>query len=258
MDMTLISWGDEIKATRDGRVSGYLVRFGSPRDTDLEGDYFAPTTDFGRPAKSGDTFDLNLYYHHGLDAKVGRKAIGRGTVTVDDVGLWYEAQIDMSDEYREAIADLAQKKRLGFSSGAAGHLVVREPSGVGKSHRIACWPLGEASLTPQPAEPRNMATVKSLTDLLESDDAPARPTTIKELERRLREALSLSRREAATIASKAWPVLSDSDDGQDEPGADPDGVKATSDATAQVAASTDTTRRDLLRRAMEQQARAQA
>lgn len=323
MDMTLINWGDAVKATKDGKVSGYLVRFGSPRDTDLEGDYFSPSTDFGRPAKTGDTFDLNLYYHHGLDAKVGRKAIGKGTVTVDEIGLWYEAQIDMSDEYRAAIASLATEKRLGFSSGAAGHLVVRQPSGVGKSYRIESWPLGEASLTPQPAEPRNMASVKSLGEMAmpmtmvpaedpfegwvanaasavlsdlfwrmqdairESADGEGeygsaasiidrfaalakeavasmgvkclgeRPTTIKQLERRLREALSLSRKEAATIASKAWPVLSDSDDGQDDQ-PEPDGVKATSEATAEVAASTDTTRRDLIRRAMEQRAQAQA
>ena len=300
MDM-LMTYGDAIKATPDGRVSGYLVRFGSPRDTDLEGDFFTKSTDFGRPMAEGETFPLRLYYAHGMDPKIGRRAIGNGTVKMDAAGLWYEGQIEQSDEYREMIKRLAAEGRLGFSSGAAGHLVIREATGIGKSSRITAWPLGEASLTPRPAESRNLASVKSLDEVKndyempdmsempgempESEDempaSPAevfagwqmdaaesiigrltgrmleavgemleygrpiadidgvlteyhrillevaqmptagksfrrssgRPTTIKEFERQLRDALSLSRREAATIASKSWPILRDAEDG---------------------------------------------
>jgi len=142
MDMLTI-YGDAIKATDDGKVAGYLVRFGSPRDTDLEGDFFTRATDFGRPLDEGEQFPLRLYYAHGMDPKVGRKAIGAGVVTVKDAGLWYEAQIDQSDEYRQMIKRLAQEGRLGFSSGAAGHLVIREATGIGKSSRINAWPLGK-------------------------------------------------------------------------------------------------------------------
>ena len=79
-----------------------------------------------------------------------------------DFGLWYEAQLDMADEYAKMIYDLAQKGKLGFSSGAASHMVDREK--VGKSFEIKRWNLAEASLTPQPAESRNMASVKRYFD----------------------------------------------------------------------------------------------
>jgi phage head maturation protease len=299
MDM-LLNYGDAIKATLDGKVAGYLVRFGSPRDTDLEGDFFTKSTDFGRPMAEGETFPLRLYYAHGMDPKVGRKAIGDGVVKMDAAGLWYEGQIEQSDEYREMIKRLASEGRLGFSSGAAGHLVIREATGIGKSSRITAWPLGEASLTPRPAESRNLASVKSLDEIKNDYEMPGmpgempgdmpegelpaspaevfagwqmdatesiigrltgrmleavgemleygrpiadidgvlteyhrillevaqmptagksfrrstgRPATIKQFERQLRDALSLSRREAAAIASKSWPILRDAEDG---------------------------------------------
>lgn len=152
-------FGDAIKTVGD-TVKGYLVRFGSPDDTDLEGDYFTPNTDFGRPMKEGQKFALNLYYHHGQDSVLGTKSIGTGFVKMDNVGLWYEAQIDMSDEYGKMIAELAKKGKLGYSSGAAGHMVERTKKG--NSYEITRWTIGEASLTPRPAESRNIATIKSL------------------------------------------------------------------------------------------------
>jgi len=333
MDMLTI-YGDAIKATDDGKVAGYLVRFGSPRDTDLEGDFFTRATDFGRPLDEGEQFPLRLYYAHGMDPKVGRKAIGAGVVTVKDAGLWYEAQIDQSDEYRQMIKRLVQEGRLGFSSGAAGHLVIREATGIGKSSRINAWPLGEASLTPRPAESRNMATIKSLAEIKDDygmpmmpegempeaeqeDEMPlspadvfagwqaeasemligrltgrmleavsemieygkpiedidavlteyhrillevakmpeaakcyavqsGRPSTITQFERRLRDALALSRREAATIASKSWPILRDAGDGDEsDTKADGPAVAANNDDQTDL-------RRDLLRRSIAQ------
>jgi len=77
----------------------------------------------------------------------------------------------MRDEYEKRIMELAAAGKLGWSSGAAGHLVEREQ--VGKSWRIKSWPIAEASLTPTPAEPRNNAvSVKSLFD----DIQPAQET----------------------------------------------------------------------------------
>jgi phage head maturation protease len=294
MDDLMVGFGDAVKSTPDGRVAGYLVRFGTPRDTDLEGDFFTASTDFGRPTNEGDQFPLRLYYAHGMDNQIGRKAIGDGVVTVKSAGLWYEGQIAESDQYREMIKRLAQEGRLGFSSGAAGHLVIRETTGVGKACRIKAWPLGEASLTPRPAESRNVASLKSIVNTkddygmepgepeMEEPEAPltpdtvfvgwdteavemivgrltsrmveavsemleygkpvsdidqvlteyhrillqvaampeaskafdrpvGRPATITQFERRLRDALSLSRREAATIASKTWSILRDAE-----------------------------------------------
>jgi hypothetical protein len=69
MMQTMVSFGDAIKADDNGRVRGYLVRFGG---ADLEGDYFTASTDFGRPMKSGERVPMNLYYHHGQDKQVGK------------------------------------------------------------------------------------------------------------------------------------------------------------------------------------------
>lgn len=156
---TLVNFGSAIKADDSGRVRGYLVRFGGQ---DLEGDYFTPQTDFGRPMKSGDRVPMNLYYHHGQDRTIGKSRIGTGYITMDDKGLWYEAQIEMADEYQKMIADLAKSGKLGYSSGATGHMVERKKSADGR-YEITRWPIGEASLTPTPAEPMNM--VKSLKDM---------------------------------------------------------------------------------------------
>lgn len=160
----LVTFGDEVKVTSSGKVSGYLIRFGG---TDLDGDFFTQSCDFGRPTNVGDSFKMNLYYAHGMDDVVGKETVGTGRVVVKDAGLWYEGQIEISDEYRKMIAKLGQEGRLGFSSGAASHLVERKS--VGNASQIIRWNLAEASLTPKPAEPRNMASVKSLKSLIDAE-----------------------------------------------------------------------------------------
>jgi hypothetical protein len=159
MEMLTV-YSDGIKSDKLGHVSGYLVRFGSPDAVDLEGDYFTQNTDFGFPVKSGSAVPLNLYYHHGMDTAVGKRCIGTGYVKMTDAGLWYEAQVDLADEYGKMIAKLCKQGVMGYSSGAAGHLVQRKSTaGV---NEIVTWPIAEASITPTPAEYRN--TVKSLKD----------------------------------------------------------------------------------------------
>ena len=162
MEEKLIYFGCDIKAVGN-TVKGYLVRFGKPDDTDLEGDYFTKNTDFGRPLKDGQKFALNLYYHHGQDKVIGTKSIGTGFVKMDSVGLWYEAQVDMNDEYNKMIMKLVEEGKLGFSSGAAAHMVERKS--YGNSSEISRWNIAEASLTPRPAEYRNLAVVKSLEEM---------------------------------------------------------------------------------------------
>ena len=160
MDLLTV-YSDAIKSDRLGSVKGYLVRFGSPDATDLEGDYFTPQTDFGFPIKAGERVPLNVYYHHGMDKFVGKKSIGTGYVKMDETGLWYEAQLDMADEYGSMIAKLCKQGKMGYSSGAAGHMVERKS--VGKASEITRWCIAEASITPTPAEYRN--SVKSLEDM---------------------------------------------------------------------------------------------
>jgi phage head maturation protease len=157
MDL-LTSSVDGIKSDRLGYVKGYLVRFGDTKTADLEGDYFTASTDYGFPVSKGQRVPLNVYYHHGMDSMVGKKSIGTGFVKMDDTGLWYEAQLDLADEYGSMIAKLCKQGKMGFSSGAAGHLVERKS--MGGAAEITRWPIAEASITPTPAEYRN--SVKTL------------------------------------------------------------------------------------------------
>jgi len=154
----LTSSVDGIKSDRLGYVKGYLVRFGDTKTADLEGDYFTKATDYGFPMTEGKRVPLNVYYHHGMDSSVGKKSIGTGFVKMDDTGLWYEAQLDLADEYGSMIAKLCKQGKMGFSSGAAAHLVERKS--MGGAAEITRWPIAEASITPTPAEYRN--SVKSL------------------------------------------------------------------------------------------------
>jgi phage head maturation protease len=154
----LTSSVDGIKSDRLGYVKGYLVRFGDTQTADLEGDYFTKSTDYGFPMTEGKRVPLNVYYHHGMDAQVGKKSIGTGYIKMDDTGLWYEAQLDLADEYGSMIAKLCKQGKMGFSSGAAAHLVERKS--MGGAAEITRWPIAEASITPTPAEYRN--SVKTL------------------------------------------------------------------------------------------------
>jgi HK97 family phage major capsid protein len=152
----LAFFGDTVKALGDGKVGGYLVKHSGASDPDLTADYFDASTDIHSPDV------LPVLYQHGFDAKIGKRVLGKAKTGRDDVGLWIEAQLDMRDEYDKAIYALAEKGKLGWSSGALSHLVEREP--VGKSMHIKTWFIGEASMTPTPAEPRaNVIPIKSLT-----------------------------------------------------------------------------------------------
>jgi len=154
----LTSTVDGIKSDRLGYVKGYLVRFGDTKATDLEGDYFTRSTDYGFPMEEGKRVPLNVYYHHGMDQAVGKKSIGTGYIKMTDEGLWYEAQLDLADEYGKMVAKLCKQGKMGFSSGAAAHMVERKS--MGGASEIIRWPIAEASITPTPAEFRN--SVKSL------------------------------------------------------------------------------------------------
>ena len=155
----MIYQGGEVKALGNGKLAGYLVRFSNADQADLEGDYFTAASDLG----ISDERKLPVYYQHGMDTQIGKSKIGTGIGTIDDVGLWFEAQLDLRDKYERMIYSLAEKGKLGWSSGAAGHLVEREP--VGKAYHLKSWVIAEASLTPTPAEPRNtVMPIKSILD----------------------------------------------------------------------------------------------
>jgi HK97 family phage major capsid protein len=151
MEETLIFQSGEVKALGNGKVGGYLIRFTSENEPDLEGDYFADDTYYGKSAS------VDVYYQHGLDGVLKRRVIGEAALEKKDAGVWAEAQLELRDEYERAIYELAEAGKLGWSSGTAGHLMERDGS------KITRWPIVEASLTPTPAEPRNSAIpLKSL------------------------------------------------------------------------------------------------
>jgi phage head maturation protease/transcriptional regulator with XRE-family HTH domain len=147
----MIFFGEPVKALGDGKIGGYLVRFSDADSPDLTGDFFTKNTEFFVE----DGGKLPVLYDHGFDKVLKRRKIGTGTVKADKVGLWFEAQLALRDEYEKKIYKMAEMDKLGWSSGAAGHLSSRKSAG--NANEIVEWGLAEASLTPTPAEPRNSA-----------------------------------------------------------------------------------------------------
>jgi HK97 family phage major capsid protein len=156
MEETLIAYGSETKALGEGKVGGYLVRFSTESDPDLTNDYFTKDTDLHCPP------EVPVLYNHGLDKTIKKRVIGNAVVSIDEVGAWAESQLNMRDEYEKKIYEMVEAGKLGYSSGALSHLVERIPAGKGVSF-IKSWFVGEVSLTPTPAEPRNsVVSIKSL------------------------------------------------------------------------------------------------
>lgn len=177
MDDNLIYYGDTVKALGDGKVGGYLVRWGGPKDVDLAGDFFDKNTELGITEDA----KLPIYYEHGYDGHFKGTRIGRGYgMKFDDIGAWLEAQLEVRDDYERELLKLAEAGKLGWSSGAAGHLVERES--VGKSWYIKSWPIAEASLTTTPAEARNCAvSIKSIYEKQPEEIQDQTQTTIEEV-----------------------------------------------------------------------------
>jgi len=167
MDDNLIYYGDAVKVLGEGRVGGFLIRYSNDAQPDLEGDFFNAQTDLGIETGAR----LPVYYQHGFDPIFQTKRIGRATAEFQEAGVWLEAQLEMRDDYERGLMELAEAGKLGWSSGAAGHLVEREQ--IGKSWHIKSWPIAEASLTPTPAEPLNaVVSIKSLLPKTPEQDEP--------------------------------------------------------------------------------------
>jgi len=172
----LVNFGDPaVKVmSKDGsktKVGGYLVRFTTPKDPDLEADYFDKQTDFVMefPGKSYTWFNHRLPVE-GNDGKRSalKRRLSDAELSVDDVGVFMAGVLDESDAYEKFLADLARAGKLGLSSGTARHLVESTPQKNGTNH-IDLWPIGlDASYTHAPAESRNR--VVALKSLLPAED----------------------------------------------------------------------------------------
>lgn len=156
MEDEFVLFGGELKALGNGRVGGVLVRMTDQNNPDLTNDFFSAKSDVRFPEM------LDVYYNHGMDATLKKRVIGTAKLSRTETSdIWAETQLNMRDEYEQRIYAMAEAGKLGYSSGALPHLVEREPAG--KAFHIKTWVIGEASLTPTPAEYRNtVRTIKSL------------------------------------------------------------------------------------------------
>lgn len=150
----LISYGSAVKSA-DGKVSGYAVRFSGK---DLAGEGFSRETNYGFAGETSKRVDILLHHAQPMETKTGKRVqvtepIGYATLKMADDGIMVEdAILFTADRYTKYL------DKLGWSTGAAAHAVVRD------GNTIKQWQIAEVSLTPFPAEPRNMVAAKSLAD----------------------------------------------------------------------------------------------
>lgn len=150
----LISYGSAVKSA-DGKVSGYAVRFGGK---DLAGEGFSRETNYGFAGETSKRVDILLHHAQPMETKTGKRVqvtdpIGYATLKMADDGIMVEdAILFTADRYTKYL------DKLGWSTGAAAHAVIRD------GNTIKQWQIAEVSLTPFPAEPRNMVAAKSLAD----------------------------------------------------------------------------------------------
>lgn len=138
-----------VKALGQHRVGGYLVLWGDENQKDIAGEWFTPRTK-GLTDIFKAVGKIPMYYHHGKDPGLGFDIVGvYDVMTPDDVGLWAEAQLDISNKYVAAIRELVGKGALGQSSQALASSRKVAPTG-----EILQWIIAEGTLTPTPCEPR--------------------------------------------------------------------------------------------------------
>lgn len=147
-----------VKTLGDGSVmvEGYGVVFGG---RDLTGDTFTAETDFGLDRSP---VGMPVFYNHTLHPIIKTRIGSVKEVAPDDVGLFFQLELDTSNEYLEEILKLAQEGRVGLSTGTASHLMRSE------NNVIKSWHLMEVSLTTTPAEPRTLGVSKKMDEQTKS------------------------------------------------------------------------------------------
>lgn len=180
----------------DTLVEGWGMPFFGPFEAgdgigrDFDGEYFSPNTDFLFDWFKGERPSL---YQHTMDKSVGTSRLG-GVVAHEkmDEGIWTRVQLDLRNQWYEAVRKLVKDGALSFSSGAY-------PMGVqvSKSGEILRWPWVELTMTPTPANPyaslsaAKSATVPTLPYVIvdgeahEITKAPEEPAEVVESARRI-------------------------------------------------------------------------
>ena len=199
----LIAIGGEIKSlSAAGEVGGYLVRWGSPQEKDLEGDYFTKNTYFGSQDGAGADVFMNHCIPLGKGLEEFADWMGKPIKTSrDTIGLFAKTVLDLADEYEKIIFDLVAQGKLKWSSGTASHLVKRAKDG-----QIKRWVIADASLTPIPAEWRGsnkVYPIKSYQDMFEAWSVEGLVNLAKATDSSAREIPDDLRREAEMLKALA-------------------------------------------------------
>lgn len=141
------------KSTGRDRVRAYSHLWGDPDVVDIEREFFTKSTDFWDTELA--SWRRPLTYDHGQEESTkALPIIGHIDAFGDDeIGRWYEAELDKNHKYRKAIDRLLSARVLGSSSDSAPQYVVRKSQKNG-SVWLAVWPWFACALTPTPAEPR--------------------------------------------------------------------------------------------------------
>lgn len=145
----LIRFGGSIKVLESKgdlrTVGGLGVIYDDPSSPtkDLTGDYFTRESYFG--AHKGDGMDGR--FNHGLPVSnlAFAKALSEYIFPAvkaeeDEYGLVVSIVLDLRKEYERFAFEQLEKKALSWSSGAVGHMVMREEDGWLKR-----WPIGDWS-----------------------------------------------------------------------------------------------------------------
>lgn len=154
-----------VKAMGNGLIGGFAIIHTSETDPDLTDDFFDGSTNYffeGEKAIRPSLFD------HGQDPDLGDREFGPVSLERKSAGVWFQHQLKMADDYDKYIYALAQKGKLGVSTGSAPHMIKREK--VGSVNRIKSWPIVELSYTVKPIEPKTKKAM-SLKSYLELEEA---------------------------------------------------------------------------------------
>ena len=140
-----------IKMLGANRLGGYMALWGNEKARDLDGEFFTPQTE--ELTAIFDTIGkLPFLYNHATDGALKTAVVGViDTLQADDIGLWYEAQLDQGQKYKDAIRQLVNKNVLGTSSGT-----LPGARRVAKNGQILRWPIVEGSATATPADARQV------------------------------------------------------------------------------------------------------
>ena len=125
-------------------IGGYMALWGDPDHRDLHGDYFTPQTEFYLDAYN----KAPALFHHGKDPKLGVATLGhRDDAWQDEVGLWVQDWIDVSNKYWSMVEHLLENKSLYYSPGAVPHLVKRT-----SDRELLSFPVADDTFTPIPIQ----------------------------------------------------------------------------------------------------------